>query len=240
MQQTNPSRQQQAGSLPAFADLARYRQQFPGLRTVSVVHDLIGRRGPVAPLLRKEVTSIANGNPVRVLDIGAYDRVLERSLRAAKLLRLYHSVDIDPTHKHDFTDMSEVTETYDLICMSELIEHLSLRDVTQLTHQAIRLLAPGGKLYISTPNPFHPTRYWGDVSHIQHWPPMDLFALLRHVGFPAAGIRMYGIIFRDPFSIRQLPRQCLYRVRNALWRLIGLESRGGIVAIATRPKSADL
>jgi hypothetical protein len=223
--------------VPNFSEVAKYRNEFAGLKTIIVVHDLIGRRGPIAPILRQQAMSIRKGEPLRILDIGAYDRVLERSLASCNLVSIYHSVDIDTSYRHDFNDISDVTENYDLICMSELVEHLTLKEVDKLLHRAFALLLDGGKLYLSTPNPFHPTRYFADMTHKQHWPAPDLFAMLRHVGFEKSSIEIYGVLFRDQFSFPNAYKLIIDSVRNTIWRVLGLESRGGIIAFATKTQS---
>lgn len=227
----------EATFVPNFTEIVRYRLQAPRLKTIKVVHDLIGRHGPISPFLRDQAKRTRKGKPLRVLDIGAYDRALGHSLAACNLAGAYHSVDLDLSHPHEFHDIGEVTEKYDLICVFELIEHLSLEAVAELFHRVIGLLLPGGKLLVSTPNPFYPTRFFADMTHRQHWPAHDLFALLRHVGFDQHDIEMYGIVFRERFSVSSAPKLCVDWLRNAVWRVIGLEIRGGILAIATKTDS---
>jgi|CXWL01.1.fsa_nt_gi SAM-dependent methyltransferase len=224
-------------AVPTFKEICKFRNEAPDLKEIKVVHDLIGRYGQLAPILKTQACRINNGRPLRVLDIGAYDRALGRSLAKLNLPIVYHSVDIDDSGLHDFQDVQEVVESYDLICMFELIEHLAFEETDKLFHHAHRILVPGGQLFISTPNPFHPTRFFSDVSHKQHWPASDLFALLRHVGFEKDDIQLYGVIYQPEFSLSSLPRSFICWFREFSWRLMGLTYQEGILAIATKDKS---
>ncbi len=218
---------------PSFSEIARYRGEAPELMTVVVTHDMIGRHGKIAPVLLGQLERAGARGALRVLDVGAYDRAFGRAIDRCGLPCTYHSVDVDGSRAHDFRDLSQVTGSYDVIAMFELIEHLPYEDVDKLLHQAWALLSPEGRLFISTPHPFHPTRYFSDVSHKQHWPPDDLYALLRHVGFAGENIQAFGVIYLPSNPLRS----CITRIRNLIWRIIGLEICGGILAIAKKGRS---
>ena len=217
-------------SVMQYSEVAKYRYEAPGLTTVSVTHDLIGRHGRIAPVLLHHIEQLKAKGPLRVLDFGAYDRALGRSLERIELPCTYHSLDVDTSFGHEYHGIDEVEGSYDVIGMFELIEHVPYSEVDNLLHRAYQLLTPGGRLFISTPNPNHPTRFFSDVSHIQHWPSHDLFALLRHVGFERTAIEMYGVIYRTPGLMPSI----ISGIRNLLWRVIGIERRGGILAIAAK------
>lgn len=217
-------------AIPSFSEIVRYRSEVPGLRTIAVTHDLIGRQGRIAPVLLRHLELLSRRKSFRVLDIGAYDRAFGRALEGTRLPFAYYSLDVDNSMPHDFHGPDEANGPFDVIGMFELIEHLPYEQVDQLLHKAYDLLAPEGRLFISTPNPFHPTQYFSDVSHVQHWPPHDLYALLRHVGFSREQVEVYGVIYRPAEPFRAL----LTGVRNFLWRAIGIDRRGGLLAIAIR------
>ena len=219
--------------VPTFTEIVKYRRESPSPKTLRAGYDLIGRHGPIAPILKEQANRIRNGKPLKVLDIGAYDRALGRSLAKCNMVTSYHSVDIDGSHSHEFDDIRKVSDKYDLICIFELIEHLELQEVCELFHRAFSSLLPGGKLFVSTPNPLHPGRFWGDMTHKQHWPAADLFAVLRHAGFRRDDIEIYGVIFGGAFSISAIPSTCKNWLRYLVWRAIGLEARGGIFVVAT-------
>ena len=215
---------------PSFSEIARYRTEFNGLRTIKVTHDLIGRRGKIADILARHLEQLGHTKPFKVLDIGAYDRAFGCALESMRLPCTYYSQDIDNSMAHDFSRLDEVSGVFDVIAMFELIEHLAYEEVDELLHKAYDLLAPAGRLFISTPNPSHPTRYFSDVSHKQHWPAHDLYALLRHVGFQGEWIEMYGVVYM-PMGLLQ---RALAGIRNVIWHAIGIDRRGGVLAIAIK------
>ena len=220
--------------IPRFSEIDRYCREAPVTPTITTIFDLIGRHGKIAEVLRRHVELLASTRPVRVLDIGAWDRALGQSLAKTGLAHSYFSLDIDDTVVHDFRTVNEVTGMFDIIAMFEVIEHLSYEQADEMLHNIFDLLAPGARLFISTPNPFHPQRYFSDVSHRQHWPPGDLYALLRHVGFANTQIEMYGVVY---LPICRFSRSLLTRARHLVWRAIGLDRRGGILAIAIKEGS---
>lgn len=217
-------------SVPCFSEIAAYRGEIPGLRTVSTKHDLIGRRGRMSPLLQRYLTELDFTEPLMILDYGAYDRALGKSLERIERPCVYHSLDVDRSIEHDFYDIDDVDTQYHVISMFELIEHIPFGDMDSILHKVYRLLLPGGLLFLSTPNPSHPTRYFTDISHIQHWPSHDLYAQLRHLGFSAGGIKLYGVIYNEPGFMSSIKSA----VRNQIWRIIGLERRSGIFAVAMK------
>src|SRR5271157_1280755 len=147
-------------AIPSFSEIARYRVEAPDLRTIGATHDLIGRHGKIAPILRHHLEHVGRTKSFNLLDIGAYDQAFGRAIDRSGLSCTYHSVDVDGSIAHDFRDLSEAAGPYDVIAMFELIEHLAYEQVDELLHQAYGLLGPEGRLFISTPNPFHPTRYF--------------------------------------------------------------------------------
>ena len=221
---------------PTFSEIAEYRTEAPPLRRTSAACDLIGRHGAIAPVLSQHLRSLPSHPSPTVLDVGAYDRALGKALERSGVGCKYYSVDTDDARQHDFRSLTEVSGSYDVVAMFELIEHLSYDEVDELMHAAYRLLAPGGLLMISTPNPYHPTRFFSDASHKQHWPPLDLYGFLRHVGFPRQQVWMYGVTYRGVPSLRGAPRMLLQYFREAVWRLIGLDTCGGLLAVAAKSK----
>jgi SAM-dependent methyltransferase len=216
-------------SLP-FADVVKFRREFHGLKTITTGHDLIGRKGALAPIIGVPLETLSKRKNFRLLDIGAYDRALGEAIKRHGIQFEYRSVDPDRSFDHDFNEIEDADDGYDVVAAFELIEHLKYDDVVQLLHHAYRRLLPGGLLFLSTPHPYHPTRFVSDASHVQHWPPHDLYAVLRHIGFESNDVQLYGVVYRG----RPGARAIVESIRCFIWRCIGLEFRGGILAVAKK------
>jgi len=156
----------------------------------------------------------------KMLDIGAGDRALENLLRQKGFQGTYKSLDIDQTIDRDFKDSSEIREKFDIICMLELIEHLELDEGIKYFELAKKLLNNNGYLYISTPNIFHPTYFWKDPTHIQHYPIGFLYGILKLLGFH--NIELYRIIETDPRRL-SIYKYFKSKIRFKIWRILGFE-----------------
>ncbi|MBI3091844.1 MAG: class I SAM-dependent methyltransferase [Candidatus Tectomicrobia bacterium] len=95
-----------------------------------------------------------------VLDIGSFDRSYEKKLQRRFPNVLYKSMDIDRERFHDFYSFEEVREQFDVIFLFEVIEHLEFTEGINLMREVRNLLVPGGCLILTTPNMYHPNRYW--------------------------------------------------------------------------------
>ncbi len=85
------------------------------------------------------------------------------------------------SHLHQVPDMS----LGGIFC-AHVIEHLSPNDVIELINQAFRVLKPGGKLLLITPNAKDlrtAERFWLDITHVRLYPNKLLRVLLQREGF---------------------------------------------------------
>ncbi len=118
-------------------------------------------------ILRKRlplmVETIRDGE--KVLDIGASGRDLEGRLKRHFPKLIYKSMDIDREQPHDFYSLEEIHESFDVVFLFEVIEHLDLEEGVRLLQGIYDLLGPGGRLILTTPNIFNPGRYWRDATH---------------------------------------------------------------------------
>ncbi len=119
----------------------------------------------------------------KVLDIGASDRGLENRLKANYPNLIYKSMDIDKEQFHDFYSLEEIRESFDVILLFEVIEHLELKEGVQLLGNIFKLLNPGGRLILTTPNIFNPGRFWRDATHRVAYCYDELGGLLLAQGF---------------------------------------------------------
>jgi hypothetical protein len=60
-------------AVPTFKEICKFRNEAPDLKKIKVAHDLIGRYGQLAPILRKQACRLNNGRPLRQ-SIGAFTR----------------------------------------------------------------------------------------------------------------------------------------------------------------------
>ena len=140
-----------------------------------------------------------------------------------------HVMDIE--HRIDFDDIS-----YDLVFCSEVIEHVS--DPAHLAMEMYRVLRPGGRLVLSTPN----SAFWlyrvlgllgrpvSDIQHPQHlqfFSQRSLADTLEGAGFKidrALGRNMYAIApdfapLRPIYRLLGFREEVRYRTRRSFWHL---------------------
>lgn len=150
--------------------------------SVSVGPWRIGGSGPTAILAHETIRHLRS---VNVLDIGCAKGQLRDYLRLRDPGSNidYVGVDVAPADVdfHVYTDLSEVTEqVFDLIVMSEVAEHMPADVfIEQYLSRFPALLSPQGSVIVSVPNPLAPTILWRDITHVQHYPWYDLYAILR-------------------------------------------------------------
>ncbi|MGZ3604063.1 MAG: class I SAM-dependent methyltransferase [Thermodesulfobacteriota bacterium] len=136
-------------------------------------------------ILRKRfplmVKNIRNGE--KILDIGASNRNLEERLKRHYPNLIYKSMDVDRKQSHDFYSIEEIRETFDVIFLFEVIEHLELGEGVQLLKRSYDLLNEGGRLILTTPNVFNPSRFWRDATHRVAYCYDELGGLLLAQGF---------------------------------------------------------
>lgn len=183
-------------------------------------------------ILRKRFSFILKNmkDGEKVLDVGAYDRGLENRLRKNFPNIIYKSMDIDRGKFHDYYSLGDVNETFDLIFLFEVIEHLTVDEGIKTLKQIYRLLNSGGRLIISTPNIFNPGRFWRDASHKQAYCYDELGGILLANGFE---IKEIYRTYND--SIHKY----LFRVyiMSAIHRYLGIDFAKSILILAQKRDS---
>lgn len=147
------------------------RGMFPRVLKVPIIEDA---RQKVCDLLPEGGT---------LLDVGAYDRNLKRYLEKVGKVCQYRSYDPDRTLQHDYTSLDDIHETFDVIVVFEVIEHLSVGEVYELFSCLRRLLKERATLMVSTPNVFHPTIFWRDCTHRTGFRYHEVVGLLQSLGY---------------------------------------------------------
>jgi len=74
-------------------------------------------------------------------------------------------MDVDREGFHDFYSLEEIQESFDVVFLFEVIEHLDIEEGVQLLKRSYDLLNEGGRLILTTPNVFNPSRFWRDATH---------------------------------------------------------------------------
>jgi len=166
----------------------------------------------------------------RVLDFGAGDLTLKRKFRAAGFSGEYLTLDISPEHRHDFRDLSEVDSVVDAILCLEVIEHMDLAAFQPLMRRFSALLAPGGQVVLSTPNPACIISMWAkDAGHIQQYPLHDLVTHFVADGF---SVSAYRVIYGPP--VRSLHRAARYFAQRVLCNILAVDYAEGLMVIARK------
>ncbi len=164
----------------------------------------------------------------KVLDIGASNRDLEGRLKRHFPKLTYKSMDIDREQFHDFYSLDEIQESFDVVFLFEVIEHLGLEEGIRLLERVYDLLGPGGRLILTTPNVFNPGRYWRDATHRVAYCYDELGGLLLAHRFE---IKAMYRTYSDAF-LRYLFR--VY-VMAPLHRYLGIDFAKSILIVAEKP-----
>lgn len=146
---------------------------------------------------------------MRLLDIGANDRSLQKFLGLRLSFQVeYKSMDIDRTNVHDYYSLRDIEGKFDVISCFEVIEHMTPSMALELFQKAYESLVPGGKMFVSTPNVYHPMSFWSDSTHITPYRFRHLAGWLGTVGF--SRFQAYRVV------------RMTWRKRIRYWRYRGL------------------
>jgi hypothetical protein len=170
-----------------------------------------------------------------LLDVGAGDLRIRRKLQAAGYTGEYHTQDVGREYDHTYASLAEVDRHYDAIMCLDVLEHLPLEEGLATLDRLVKLLNPGGRLVIQTPNArcIRSPLAW-DMTHVHLYNLDDLWAYLTAAGLDSQGFR---VAFGRP------PRSPVAWVRFALAtfvtsRVLGADFADNVVLIARRPPSA--
>jgi SAM-dependent methyltransferase len=163
----------------------------------------------------------------RVLDIGAFNRHMQEWIRKGYPHAVYKSLDIDPAYPHDYSSFEEIKENFDMVILFEVIEHLGLEEGREMVRNIYRILNPGGRVILTTPNMHTPGQYWKDVTHLTSYYYEELGALFLSERFEIIEICR---IFREPLLKFYLKGHIL----APLFRFLGIDFSGSILMVATK------
>jgi SAM-dependent methyltransferase len=162
----------------------------------------------------------------RFLDVGAHTRELGNFLSERCPGFIYKTMDIDKENDHDYYSLDEIDGEFDFINISEVIEHIDFEDGVLLLRKIHSILAPSGKLYLSTPNLHHPNRFW-DIDHKTPYRYDEIAAVLLSLGFQINSIYR---IYNDSFFKR------FFRLYFAAWlhRYLDVDFAKSIAVVAQK------
>ena len=140
--------------------------------------------------LKKKLLDVVTGElrgGEKILDVGASTRRLGERIKKKHSAVTYKTMDIDRAKEHDYYSLDEIKEKFDVVVLSEAIEHISFQEGIDLLKRLFTLLSPGGRLIVSTPNLHHPNRYW-DSDHKTPYRYEEIAAALVSAGFNVRNI----------------------------------------------------
>lgn len=164
----------------------------------------------------------------RVLEIGASDRKYEATLKERFPGLSFKSMDIDRETKHDYYSLDEIKESFDAVLLFEVLEHMEFAEAVNLLARIYDLLAPGGKLILTTPNVAHPTHYYRDPTHVTAYSHESVGGMLTGLGYE---VTHCWRIYNAP-----LVQKALHRYFAApLHRFFNVDFAHTLMAVARRP-----
>lgn len=206
--------------------LVGHRAGYRRPRVEVVPPDWRAGRPPRGPWAEHVATALAGAG--RVLDVGAGDRDWARLLTAIGVTAAYESCDPDLDHAHEHADFLAVEGAYDAVLLLDVLEHLDLTTGLAYLAHAATVVAPGGAVVVSTPNPAHPTSFQAsDVTHVRPWPAHDLRGALLESGF--RGVEVHR------FQHAVAGRAWMCRVNRVAARALGVDPADHLLLTARRP-----
>jgi len=164
---------------------------------------------------------------IKILDVGANTRSLGDKIVARVPTIIYKTMDIDRAMSHDYYSLQEIHESFDIIILAEVIEHLDLKEGISMLHDLHALLNENGVLILTTPNIYHPNRFWHDSDHKTPYSYAEIGGALLSVGFSIS--KMYRT-YNDQFFRR------LFRMYVAcyLHKYLDVDFAKSIVVVASK------
>jgi SAM-dependent methyltransferase len=160
-----------------------------------------------------------------VLDVGA-----SRGGFRDKLPRdaIYRTLDVDPEVLVDHRSLDEVDgASIDAVVSFETIEHLTLDEAVAVLAGIRRVLTPGGRAFLSTPNVHHPWAYLRSATHRTPFCYDELGGLML-----AAGLEVEAMFrcHHDAFLKTMLRAMVL-----PIYRIADVDFAKSILAVGSRP-----
>jgi SAM-dependent methyltransferase len=162
-----------------------------------------------------------------LLEVGASNRDLEGRIKKYCPKALYKSMDVDPSYSHEYSSFEEIKETFDMVLLFEVIEHLGLDEGREMVRNIYQILKPGGRVILTTPNVYTPGRYWKDVTHQTAYHYEELGGLLLGQDFEILEICR---VFNEPL-LSFLTKVYLF---SPVFRFLGIDFTKSILMVARK------
>jgi predicted SAM-dependent methyltransferase len=134
---------------------------------------------------------------------------------------------VDRNVPHDYYSIEEIGSTFDLILLSEVLEHLSFNEGFVLLKKTRELLNDGGIIVVSTPNVFHPNKFFTTSDHRTFFAYDELAAVMELAGFRVTELHR---VYNDAFH-RYFLKVYLF---NFLFRFLGIDYAHTVFAVGRR------
>lgn len=162
----------------------------------------------------------------KILDVGASNKSLGEKIILRFPSITYKTMDIDKDQHYDYYSLEDISESFDMIILAEVIEYLEFKEGISMLQKLLKTLNSGGKIIVSTPNLHHPNRYW-DSDHKTPYRYDEIAALLRCVGF------IVGKIFRI-YNDQFLKRCFRIYVASHLHKYLDIDFAKSFVLVAQK------
>ncbi len=106
---------------------------------------------------------------------GSADAIAAALLREPTLKLVHHTLNGDPLPLGD--------ASVETVVMNQVIEHLGGAVAQATLREALRVLRPGGMLYVASPNALNRRERDADPTHVRLYRPSELRRMLRDAGF---------------------------------------------------------
>lgn len=192
------------------------------------------RIAAVGPSMILAHEALAHYESAKVLDVGCAAGRFRDYLTLRKPSRAIEYAGMDvappPVDFPVYPSMEAIdTANFDLVFMSEVAEHMPAdvfaeRYLSRFPH----LLKPSGMAIVGIPNPLAPTILERDVTHVQHYPWFDLYAMLRFFFDEVDVVRTHFV--HTPRRLLTLPLQ------RMLCYVLEIDWCEGLTLVARGPK----
>ncbi|MGQ9647384.1 MAG: class I SAM-dependent methyltransferase [Thermodesulfobacteriota bacterium] len=193
----------------------RIHQRYPDLWSLKIIRKRL-------PIILKY---LRDGEAI--LEVGASNRDLGGRIRKYFPKALYKSLDVDPSYPHDYSGFEEIKETFDMILLFEVIEHLTLDEGREMVRNIYQILKPAGRVIVTTPNVYTPGRYWRDATHQTAYHYEELGGLMLHQHFEILEIFR---VFNGPL----LSFLAKVYVFPCVFRFLGIDFTKSILIVARK------